>query len=55
MTKNDGGFCLLYRIDMKLLQQNGYMTLTDAQENPARVMFCVSRDELYKLLSLIHI
>ena len=23
--------------------------LTDAQENPARVMFCVSRDELYKL------
>ena len=25
------------------------MTLTDAQENPARVMFCVSRDELYKL------
>ena len=34
---------------LKLLQQNGYMTLTDAQENPARVMFCVSRDELYKL------
>ena len=34
---------------LKLLQQNGYMTLTDAQENPARVMFCVSRDELYRL------
>ena len=34
---------------LKLLQQNGYMTLTDAQDNPARVMFCVSRDELYKL------
>lgn len=34
---------------LKLLQQNGYMTLTDAQENPARVMFCVSRDDLYKL------
>ncbi|MFQ7056690.1 MAG: RecQ family zinc-binding domain-containing protein, partial [Alistipes sp.] len=31
------------------LQQNGYMTLTDAQENPARIMFCVSRDDLYKL------
>ena len=25
------------------------MTLTDAQENPARIMFCVSRDDLYKL------
>ena len=34
---------------LKLLQQNGYLTLTDAQDNPARVMFCVSRDDLYKL------
>ena len=34
---------------LKLLQQNGYLTLTDAQENPARLMFCVSRDDLYKL------
>ena len=34
---------------LKLLQQNGYMTLTDAQDNPARIMFCVSRDDLYKL------
>lgn len=34
---------------LKLLQQNGYMTLTDAQENPARVMFTISRDDLYKL------
>ncbi len=34
---------------MKLLQQNGYLTLTDAQENPARLMFCVSRDDLYKI------
>ena len=34
---------------LKLLQQNGYMTLTDEQENPARVMFCVSRDDLYKV------
>ena len=34
---------------VKLLQQNGYMTLTDVQDNPARVMFCVSRDDLYRL------
>lgn len=34
---------------LKLLQQNGYMTLTDAQEHPARVMFCVSRDDLYRV------
>ena len=34
---------------LKLLQQNGYLTLTDAQDNPARVMFCVSRDDLYRL------
>ena len=34
---------------LKLLQQNGYMTLTDAQENPARIMFCVSRDDLYRI------
>ncbi|MDE7451286.1 MAG: RecQ family ATP-dependent DNA helicase, partial [Alistipes sp.] len=34
---------------LKLLQQNGYLTLTDVQDNPARVMFCVSRDDLYKL------
>ncbi|HIW64847.1 MAG TPA: RecQ family ATP-dependent DNA helicase [Candidatus Alistipes intestinipullorum] len=34
---------------LKLLQQNGYLTLTDAQDHPARVMFCVSRDDLYRL------
>ena len=34
---------------LRLLQQNGYLTLTDAQDNPARIMFCISRDELYKL------
>ncbi len=34
---------------LKLLEQNGYMSLTDARENPARVMFCVSRDDLYRL------
>ncbi|MEG2613261.1 MAG: RecQ family zinc-binding domain-containing protein, partial [Alistipes sp.] len=34
---------------LKLLRQNGYMTLTDEQDNAARVMFCVSRDDLYKI------
>ncbi len=34
---------------LKLLQLNGYMTLTDAQENPARILFTVSRDDLYRL------
>ena len=34
---------------LKLLRQNGYMTLTDAQDNPARILFCVSRDDLYKV------
>ena len=34
---------------LKLLQQNGYLTLTDAMENPARLMFCISRDDLYRL------
>lgn len=37
------------RSALKLLQQNGYMTLTDEMENPARIMFCVSRDDLYKI------
>ncbi len=34
---------------LKLLQQNGYLTLIDEQERPARVMFCVSRDDLYRI------
>ena len=34
---------------LRLLQQNGYLTLTDAQDNPARILFCISRDELYRL------
>lgn len=34
---------------IKLLQQNGYLTLTDEADNPARIMFCVSRDDLYKI------
>jgi ATP-dependent DNA helicase RecQ len=34
---------------LKILQQNNYLTLTDEMENPARIMFCVSRDDLYKI------
>ena len=37
------------RAALKLLQQNGYMTLTEESENPARIMFCISRDDLYKI------
>ncbi|MFR7708674.1 MAG: RecQ family ATP-dependent DNA helicase, partial [Alistipes inops] len=33
----------------KMLQQNGYLVFTDDEENPARLMFCVSRDDLYSL------
>ena len=34
---------------LKILRMNGYMTLTEELENPARLMFCVSRDDLYKI------
>lgn len=34
---------------LKILQQNGYLVLTDESENPARLMFCVPRDDLYSL------
>lgn len=37
------------RAAMNLLEQNGYMTLTEEMENPARIHFCVSRDELYRI------
>ena len=37
------------RAAIKLLEQNGYMTLTEEMENPARILFCVSRDELYRI------
>ncbi|MBR5491564.1 MAG: RecQ family ATP-dependent DNA helicase [Alistipes sp.] len=37
------------RAALKLLEQNGYMTLTEELENPARILFCVSRDELYRI------
>ncbi len=34
---------------LKVLQQNGYLTLIEEMENPARIIFCVSRDDLYKI------
>jgi ATP-dependent DNA helicase RecQ len=34
---------------MDLLEQNNYLTLTEEMENPARIMFCISRDDLYKI------
>ena len=49
-------FCAKFRLfggkvasALKLLQQNGYLTLTDEMRNPARILFCISRDDLYKL------
>ena len=37
------------RAALDLLEQNGYMTLTEEMENPARILFCVSRDDLYRI------
>ncbi|MFR9565818.1 MAG: ATP-dependent DNA helicase RecQ [Rikenellaceae bacterium] len=37
------------RSSLKLLEMNGYMSLTDEMENPARIMFCIARDDLYKV------
>ncbi len=34
---------------LKLLEMNGYMTLLDEHDNPAKLMFTCSRDSLYKL------
>lgn len=33
----------------KILQLNGYLTLTDDLDNPTRIMFKVSREELYRI------
>ena len=33
---------------LKLLEQEGYITLTDELNNPSRIIFLVGRDELYK-------
>ena len=37
------------RATLDLLEQNGYMTLTEEMENPAKIHFCISRDELYRI------
>lgn len=49
-------FCAKFRLysgkviaALRLLQQNGYLTLTEEMRNPARILFCISRDDLYKL------
>lgn len=34
---------------IRILQMNGYMTLTEEADNPARIMFLVGRDDLYKI------
>ncbi len=34
---------------LSILQQNGYLSFEAESENPARLMFCVSRDDLYSL------
>ena len=34
---------------LALLEQNGYMTFIDEHENPARLIFRVGRDDLYKI------
>jgi ATP-dependent DNA helicase RecQ len=34
---------------LKLLEQNGYMTLVDEHDNPAKMMFECSRDTLYRV------
>lgn len=56
MAVNLYDFCARNRLFMgtvqnalKMLQQNGYLVFTDDEENPARLMFCVSRDDLYSL------
>ncbi|MDE7069184.1 MAG: RecQ family ATP-dependent DNA helicase [Alistipes sp.] len=37
------------RSALKILSQNGYMTLIEESVNPARLLFCISRDDLYRL------
>lgn len=34
---------------IKLLELNGYMSLTDVMDNPTRILFRMSREDLYKL------
>jgi len=63
-----GDFCTKFRLPilisyncLKILQQAGYIELTDEQDSSSRVFFTVGKDELYKLKNnqeqenLIHI
>ena len=34
---------------IKILELNGYMTLTDEMDNPTRIKFRIARDELYRI------
>lgn len=34
---------------LKILQQNGYLSLSDEADNPPRILFLVGRDDLYKV------
>ena len=34
---------------LKILQQNGYLILTDETDNPPRIRFIVQRDDLYRM------
>jgi ATP-dependent DNA helicase RecQ len=50
-----GDFCTKFHLSiliaynsLKLLQQAGYIELTDEQDNASRVMFVVDKDDLYK-------
>lgn len=42
-------FTLTALNSIKILQLNGYVTLTEEIDNPTRVMFSVSREELYRI------
>ena len=49
-------FCIKFRLPilisyncLKILQQAGYLELTDEQDSSSRVLFTVGKDELYKL------
>ncbi|MFI3261664.1 MAG: ATP-dependent DNA helicase RecQ [Rikenellaceae bacterium] len=42
-------FSIMVIASIKILQLNGYMTLTDELDNPTRIMFKVSREELYRI------
>ncbi len=49
-------FCARYRFflptvvnAMKILQLNGYLMMTDETERPSRILFTVSRDDLYRV------